>query len=400
MPTTSAWLRSTFIPAASCASTAGSQGGSDSPGRNWSADASCPSCTRRNAARLAQAAIAGARLASTYEAEHRLRHQNGSDVWALVIVNLLRDTMGKPARFMALVLDIRQRKAAELELAEREEQLHRIRLELEQRVERRTVELASANSALLNEIADRRVAENQVRDLLVRLVQGVEDERGRISRDLHDTLGQHLAMLAIGLKALEDDVGKSPHARERLAKVQNALRNVEDQLDRIAYELRPTALDDLGLEEAMRSHVERWSQESGVEAELHTHGLRTGRLTPTVESTVYRVVQEALTNVHKHAHASRVGVIIERRLERAARGGGRRWLRIRAHRHHRSRRSACGLARHGGTRVARRRHAGNRVGERPRDDGLPGDSDAHGNRRVAAGTRPESVACGDNACLQ
>lgn len=252
---------------------------------------------------------------SSFETEQRLKHKNGSEMFALVIVNLLRDMEGHPARLMALVLDIGQRKHIEQQLAEREDQLLRVRSELEQRVDKRTAELASANSALLNEIVDRRDAESQVRDLLVRLVQSVEDERGRISRDLHDTLGQHLAVLAIGLKALESDVGRCPNALERLGQVQKALQSVENQLDRIAYELRPTALDDLGLEEAMRSHVEKWSKESGIAAELHTHGLRTGRLAPTVESTVYRVVQEALTNVHKHAAATRVGVIIERRLD-------------------------------------------------------------------------------------
>jgi signal transduction histidine kinase len=122
-------------------------------------------------------------------------------------------------------------------------------------------------------------------------------------------------VLAIGLKSIEPDLARSPTALQRLARVQQALRNVEDQLDRIAYELRPSALDDLGLEEAMRSHIETWSHETGIAADLHTHGLRTGRLPPTVENTVYRVVQEALTNVHRHAGATRVGIIIERRFE-------------------------------------------------------------------------------------
>ncbi|MFL6154174.1 MAG: sensor histidine kinase, partial [Ornithinibacter sp.] len=89
-----------------------------------------------------------------------------------------------------------------------------------------------------------------------------------------------------------------------LVRAQQALRNVEDQLDRIAHELRPSALDDLGLEDAVRSHVETWSRESGIAADLHTHGLRTGRLPPNVENTVFRVVQEALTNVHKHARGA------------------------------------------------------------------------------------------------
>lgn len=251
--------------------------------------------------------------ASSFEAEQRLLHPREDQAWALIIVSLLRSASGEPSHFMALMLDITERKRAEQALKEREEQLRNVRAQLEQRVEWRTAELASANAALLSEIAERRVAENQVRELLTRLVQNVEEERRRISRELHDTLGQHLAVLAIGLKAMEADLAPSPDALGRLARVQNALNNVEEQLDRIAYELRPSALDDLGLAEALRSHVDTWSRESGIAAELHMRGLDAARLPSTVENTVYRVVQEALTNVHKHAQASRVGVIVERR---------------------------------------------------------------------------------------
>jgi len=247
--------------------------------------------------------------------EARLLHRAGAIVWVLMTVNLIRDASGTPLRTAAVVMDITERKRAEQSLREREEELREARRQLELRVDERTAELAQANTALQIEIAERRLAEQQVRELLGGQVQAVEEERRRISRELHDTLGQHLAALAIGLKAIKEDAACAASVGERVARVQQAVRMIEEELDRLAYELRPLALDDLGLEDALRGHVLNWSAESGVTADLHTHGLRLGRLPAMVETTVYRVVQEALTNVRKHAGASRVGLIVEWRFD-------------------------------------------------------------------------------------
>src|SRR5205823_3855545 len=134
------------------------------------------------------------------------------------------------------------------------------------------------------------VAEQHVRELLARQADAVESERRRISRELHDTLGQHLAVLAIELKTIAEQEAPPEVVRERLAKVRRAAGRIEDALDRLSYELRPLALDDLGLEEALRSHVEAWSAESDTAIELHTHRLQRQRLPPQVETTAYRVV--------------------------------------------------------------------------------------------------------------
>ncbi len=251
----------------------------------------------------------------TFSIEKRMLRRGGATVWVLLTVNLISDASGQPMRLTAVVIDITERKRAERALIEREEELRQTRRRLEERVEERTTELAEANTSLQVEIAERRLAEQQVRELLGRQVQAVEEERSRISRELHDTLGQHLAVLAIELKSVEEHERCTGTVRERVSKVQKAVRLIEDELDRLSYELRPLALDDLGLDDALRSHAATWSQETGVAAELHTHGLRTGRLPALIETTVYRVVQEALTNVRKHAGASRVGVIVERRLD-------------------------------------------------------------------------------------
>lgn len=183
--------------------------------------------------------------------------------------------------------------------------------------------------------------QQRVRELLARHVQAIEDERSRISRELHDTLGQHLAALGLGLRMIDDLPGRSAAAGQRLQQLRTVLDRLENEVDRLSFELRPPALDELGLEDALRSYAQQWSTDVGIAIELHTHGLRPGRLPPLVETTLYRVLQEALTNVGKHADATRVGVIVERRLDelrmvieddgrgfdpsRAGPDGGRHW---------------------------------------------------------------------------
>ncbi|HEX6704279.1 MAG TPA: PAS domain-containing protein [Albitalea sp.] len=249
------------------------------------------------------------------EVEMRMLHRRGGIIWAMLNLHVVRDAAGVPLRLLAAVTDMTERRHVEQTLQVRDEELRQVRRLLEQRVDERTTELAGANAALQIEIEERGEAERQVRELLGSQVEAVEDERSRISRELHDTLGQHLVALALGLKAAQEQPDCAPSVRERIAQVQQVVRRIEDELDRLSYELRPLALDDLGLEEALRSHALAWSSESGVAMDVHTHGLRTGRLTPLVETTVFRVVQEALTNVRKHAGASRVGLIVERRLD-------------------------------------------------------------------------------------
>jgi signal transduction histidine kinase len=168
------------------------------------------------------------------------------------------------------------------------------------------------NESLRDEVAERRAAEEQVRELLRRLVNAQEDERRRISRELHDTLGQHLSAVTLGLKTLRAHADCPPAVAEGLDRVYQAAAQLDDAMDRLAYELRPAVLDDLGLADALRSHAQGWTLQTGIPVELHTRGL-SGRLPADIEVTVYRVVQEALTNIHKHAQATRVGVITERR---------------------------------------------------------------------------------------
>ena len=199
------------------------------------------------------------------------------------------------------------------ELAGLSDQLRRARDELEARVRERTAELARANEALKGEVAERRLSEAARTELLRRLVTAQEDERRRVSRELHDQLGQDLTALILGLKALEAVVPEEPPGRRGLREMQEIVGRIGREVHDLAVELRPTALDDLGLRAALDNYVAQWSVRAGIAVDFHCSGLDAARLTPAVETTIYRVVQEALTNVLKHARADRVSVIVERR---------------------------------------------------------------------------------------
>jgi two-component system CheB/CheR fusion protein len=194
-----------------------------------------------------------------------------------------------------------------------EEALRGARDELETRVKARTADLADVNNALRKEVLERIAAEQRVRDLLARLVSTQEDERRRISRELHDTLGQHMALLGISLQSIMDHTACPADVKTQLTQSQRALLRLEDALDRLSHELRPTSLDDLGLEDALRRHTESWSADTQIPVDFQVRGLGDERLPAALETTAYRVVQEALTNVFKHAQATRVGLILERR---------------------------------------------------------------------------------------
>jgi signal transduction histidine kinase len=185
--------------------------------------------------------------------------------------------------------------------------------DLESRVVERTVELSRLNETLRAEIIGHRESEAARVLLLRRLVTAQEEERRRISRELHDQMGQHLAALMFGLKTLSNAPGSHAPPHHSLQQLQELTEQLVEEAHHLASELRPAALDDLGLHTALSNYVERWSERGGVTADFHSHGLDRHRLPPQVETAVYRIVQEALTNVLKHARAGRVSVILEHR---------------------------------------------------------------------------------------
>jgi PAS domain S-box-containing protein len=244
-----------------------------------------------------------------YESEFRLKHKNGHYVTVLSRGLPVRQRPdGSVVRIVGTHFDLTERKQAE-------EALRRAHEELEARVKERTADLAKANTALRAEIGERERAERARTELLGRLVFAQEDERRRIAREMHDQFGEQLTALGRGIGALQEACGATGH----LARLVTDLRAIAQQLDRdvdhMVWELRPTALDDLGLRAALANYVQDWAKRVGVAAELHTTGLLDSRLPSETETTLYRIAQEALTNVAKHSRARHVEVILERRAD-------------------------------------------------------------------------------------
>lgn len=194
-----------------------------------------------------------------------------------------------------------------------EEELRRINEELEARVRERTFELAKVNESLRDEISERIQTERDRVRLLRQIVRAQEDERRRIARDIHDQVGQQMTALRLNLAAIDQSYGGDGEVREKLKQTKAIAERLDADVDFIAWELRPAALDDIGVAEAMASFLRQWSRYSGVEAQFHTTGLEKERLSPETETNLYRIMQEALNNTMKYARASSVDVLLERR---------------------------------------------------------------------------------------
>jgi two-component system sensor histidine kinase UhpB len=209
---------------------------------------------------------------ATYEGEFRLRHKSGHYLHVLSRgFPVRRDPDGPVVRIVGTHFDLTERRRAETE---------RTRTEL-----------------------------------LARLVFAQEDERRRIAREMHDQFGEQLTALGRRIALLKDTCASHPESREHADALEAIARRLDRDVDHLVWELRPTALDDLGLRAALTNYVQDWSSRVGISAHLHTSGLWDNRLPSEAETTLYRIAQEALTNVAKHSRAATVEVILERRAD-------------------------------------------------------------------------------------
>ena len=178
------------------------------------------------------------------------------------------------------------------------------------------VRFSSADQRLVELFAERAgvavdLSHRVARDSLRRLIEGQEQERRRLARELHDETGQALTSMLLGLKAVEDAKDEA-QLRWATGKLRELMVATLQDVRRLAVELRPKALDDFGLVTAVERLVETFGEATGVEVQLESH-LSAERLPSAVETTLYRTVQEGLTNIAKHAGAHRVSVLLMRR---------------------------------------------------------------------------------------
>ena len=152
------------------------------------------------------------------------------------------------------------------------------------------------------------LSQRVARDAVRRVVRAQETERQRLARELHDETGQALTSILLGLKPLEEALDDHP-ARAALADLREQVVSALQDVRRLAVELRPAVLDDFGLVPALERLTHAFAEQSDVRVDFHS-ALGDRRLPAEVETTLYRVVQESLTNIVKHANAHNVSVSI------------------------------------------------------------------------------------------
>jgi signal transduction histidine kinase len=169
--------------------------------------------------------------------------------------------------------------------------------------------IALQNNQLLEQV---RANSERLRALSRQLMEIQENERRHIARELHDEIGQSLTAVKINLETilrLPNTNAIEPHLAESIAIVERVLQQVRA----ISLDLRPSMLDDLGLESALRWYLGRQAERAGLTSEFTADSIDAAQLPPEVRTACFRVVQEALTNVVRHAHARHVRVELRRR---------------------------------------------------------------------------------------
>jgi two-component system, NarL family, sensor histidine kinase UhpB len=164
-------------------------------------------------------------------------------------------------------------------------------------------QLASTFNMMLEAIDDA----NRQRATLI--INAQEEERKRVARELHDETSQVLTSLLISLAILEESI-TSQQARDRIAETRQLAHQTLRAIRNLSLDLRPSALDDLGLLPALRWYIKEYQQKFSSEVDFHASGFKE-RLPAELETVLYRIVQEALTNVARHAHAHKVTVHLE-----------------------------------------------------------------------------------------
>jgi two-component system, NarL family, sensor histidine kinase DevS len=171
----------------------------------------------------------------------------------------------------------------------------------------RIAEIFAQRAALAIDLSQRVAS-----DALRRVVAGQELERKRLARELHDETGQALTSILLGLRSIEESTKEKPELRQAVLALREIVVETLHDVRRLAVELRPKALDDFGLVPALERLAETFAEQTDVDVHLQA-ALGEDRLSAEIETALYRIVQEALTNVVKHAQASTVSVVLTRK---------------------------------------------------------------------------------------
>jgi PAS domain S-box-containing protein len=218
--------------------------------------------------------------------------RDGSRFFASGVVSPLRDSNGATIGYVKIARDLTERK-------QWEDALQRAHGELEVRVRQRTSELADANQRLDSQLQERSSKEDEIRGLVRRLLTVQEDERQQLT-------ALKLKIDALGGAATDQQIAL-------VEDVQRAMSRFDEELDFFTRELRPAALDDLGLAVTLRHFIAEWSHDCAIAADFQSRGVDDLSVPRDIATNLYRIAQEALNNVCKHARATHAAVILERR---------------------------------------------------------------------------------------
>jgi two-component system, NarL family, sensor kinase len=196
---------------------------------------------------------------------------------------------------------------ARLERAE--EALREAQADLERQVQERTRELENTLSAFREEVSVHRQTEEKLRELSLSVLRIQDEERRHVARDLHDTVGQTLTVLKITLSALENALAQSPQTTGFLAELNGLADQALQEIRTTSYLLHPPLLDESGFAAAASWYVDGFNKRSPIQVKL---ALPEGiRLPGSVEIVLFRVLQESLTNITKHAGSATVDVLLQ-----------------------------------------------------------------------------------------
>lgn len=226
-----------------------------------------------------------------YDCENWRVRKDGSRFWANIVLTAIRDDQGKLVGFAKVTRDFTERMRSQ-------------------------EALQSAVTELAGEVAERKsaekrlaISEKSLRELSLHLLSTQDEERRRIGRELHDSLGQYLVMLKMNLDSLESSLG-SQQANGVGHELRQCIRLAEDSLKEvrtISYLLYPPMLEEMGLKSAIPWYLEGFSKRSAIATNFEIE-TGFGRLAPEVELALFRVLQESLTNVHRHSGSSTANV--------------------------------------------------------------------------------------------
>jgi PAS domain S-box-containing protein len=241
-----------------------------------------------------------------YNIEQRYVRRNGAIIWVGIIRSLVRDDEGNPLYTIGVVQDISHRKAVQEILRKSEANLQQKNIELEKLLQQGTIEWKAANLAMVE-------GQKNLELLSQRLFDSQEAERRIVARELHDGVTQSLAALKMNLVIISDELLATPKedTNERLTDSINLAAHVIDLVRNVMTDLRPSGIDDSGLESALGSLVVQFGTRHHLNVRFENNHLAIPRLDPNLELALLRIAQEALFNIAKHAETKEATLILQ-----------------------------------------------------------------------------------------